>query len=237
MALPKIDAPIHQLELPTTGETVRFRPFLVKEEKILLMAAESQESSEMIDAIKQVINNCMLDDRDVDQMATIDLEYFFIQLRSKSVGDKIKATARHKNSECKTETPIMINLDAVKVETKEGHTNKIDLGNNIGIQLKYPDFKMITKPERISSNDVEKFFELVADSIDNIWEGDQVYLASEQTRQELVEFLESLSNEHFIKVQEFFTGLPTLVYRTKFKCKDCGEEEEVEIRGLSSFFM
>lgn len=237
MALPKIDVPTYSLTLPSSGKQIRFRPFLVKEEKILLMAGESDDPADMVEALKQVINNCAVADIDIEKMPTIDIEYFFVQLRSKSVGDKVRILASHKDSECKYQMPVNINLEHVEVVKDENHTNKIDLGNDIGLTLKYPDFAMVQELEKISGNDIDKFFELVTDSIENIWDAENVYEASEHSEEELKEFLETLNNSAFEKIQQFYTGLPALVYKTRYKCKECGEYEDLELRGLANFFV
>ena len=237
MALPKIDVPIYSIELPSSEKKIKFRPFLVKEEKILLMAGESDDPNDMVEALKQVINNCAIGDLDVEKMPTIDLEYFFINLRAKSVGDKVRILASHKEGDCKYQMPVNINLEQVEVVRGEDHTNKIDFGNDIGMTLKYPDFAMMQKLEGITGNDIEKFFDLVSESIENIWDEDKVYESNDHSKEELIEFLESLNNSAFEKIQQFYTGLPALVYKTRYKCKECGEYEDLEVRGLANFFV
>ena len=237
MALPKIDVPIYSIELPSSEKKIKFRPFLVKEEKILLMAGESDDPNDMVEALKQVINNCAIGDLDVEKMPTIDLEYFFINLRAKSVGDKVRILASHKEGDCKYQMPVNINLEQVEVVRGEDHTNKIDFGNDIGMTLKYPDFAMMQKLEGITGNDIEKFFDLVSESIENIWDEDKVYESADHSKEELIEFLESLNNSAFEKIQQFYTGLPALVYKTRYKCKECGEYEDLEVRGLANFFV
>lgn len=245
MALPKINSPIFELTLPSTGKEIKYRPFLVKEQKLLLMALESKEQKEMLRAIKQIINNCSVDKIDVDELPMFDLEYFFIRLRAKSVGEEIELRVMHPNGKnkdgeaCEHVTNITVDLTAIEVEKEEGHDRKIvlDEGSKIGICLKYPTMAIADKVQLADQQtQIDVILNLVADSVDYIFDSENVYPAKESSRKEILEFINNLSQEQFEKLTNFFNTMPKLKHTLKWKCIACGCQESVTLEGMASFF-
>lgn len=245
MALPKLNSPIYELTLPSSGKEVKYRPFLVKEQKLLLMALESKDQKEMMRAMKQIINNCSVDKIDVDQLPMFDLEYFFIKLRARSVGEVIDLQLMHPNAtnsdmnKCEHVTRSKLNLMDVEVQREEEHTNKIlvDEENMIGVCLKYPTMALADKLQTVSQKtQIETVLDLVAESIDYIYDKDNVYPAKESSKKELLEFVNDLSQDQFKKLTDFFNNMPKLKHKLKWTCAQCGCDEEVEIEGMANFF-
>lgn len=245
MALPKLSSPIFELTLPSSGKEVKYRPFLVKEQKLLLMALESKEQKEMLRAMKQIINNCALDKVDVDAMPMFDLEYFFIKLRAKSVGEEIDLQLMHpggvnsESQECSHVTKFKLNLMNVEVEKPENHTNKIilDEKTGVGICLKYPTMGLADKMQLASQKtQIESVLDLVSDSIDYIYDAGNVYPAKDSSKKELLEFVNDLSQEQFKKLTDFFNDMPKLKHTLKWRCAECGCDESVTIEGMANFF-
>lgn len=234
MALPKIATPRFGLELPSSGKRISFRPFLVKEEKALLMAAQSEDSLAMIDAVKDVIGACC-EDIDVNKLPYFDLEYLFLNIRAKSVGEIIKLEYRHsgglnyKGESCEAITPVEINLETVKVEKTEGHTNKIQIDDNLGVEMRYPninDIKTITE----GKDEIE----MLAKCILSVYDSEDVY--EPDNLQDSVQFLESLNTSQFSKIMQFINTMPKLKHKITYKCKGCGQEDTVVLEGMSDFF-
>lgn len=245
MALPKMNSPIFELTLPSTGKEVKYRPFLVKEQKLLLMALESKEQKEMLRAIKQIINNCSIDKVNVDDLPMFDLEYFFVKLRAKSVGEIVDMRLTHpggKNSEgadCTHVVNFKLNLMDVEVDKPEGHTNKVllDEEKKIGVCLKYPTIALADKIQSAGQqSQIETIISLVSDSIDYIYDAENVYPSKESTKKELVEFVNDLSQEQFKKLTEFFNGIPKLRHEIKWTCPECRAQESVTLEGMANFF-
>lgn len=245
MALPRINTPIYELTLPSTGKQIKYRPFLVKEQKILLMALESREQKEMLNAMKQIINNCAIDKVDVNQLPMFDLEYFFIKLRAKSVGEEIDLQLTHpngKNSEgaiCDHVTKQKLNLMSIEVHKPENHTNKITLDENtkIGVCLKYPTMALADKIQAAEKkSQIETVLDLVTDSIDYIFDSVSVYPAKDSSKKELVDFVNDLSQEQFKMLTDFFNDIPKLKHTVKWRCPECGCDESVDIEGMANFF-
>lgn len=242
--LPKIDVPIHEIKLPLLKKTVKYRPFLVKEEKILLMAMEAGDEKTITEAIKQIINNCCLDDIDVDSLPLVDMEYLFLNLRARSIGEIVELQYKCNNTvkdetgqdtTCNNIVPLEVNLLDVKPTIDKTHTNKIELTPNMGMMMKYPNFKMIETVE--GENEVERLMNLILDSIELIYDKDTIYYSKDVDRKELLEFVESLTKEQFDKVQLFFTTLPKIKKDLDFKCKKCGHSEKITIEGIQNFFV
>ena len=245
MALPKIKSPIFELTLPSSNAQIKYRPFLVKEQKILLMALESQEQGEMFRAIKQIIGNCALDEIDVDELPMFDLEYFFLRLRAKSIGEIVDLRLGHGNKTnskgeiCEHIHNYKINLMDVNVEKSENHNPKIilDVESNIGIALKYPTIALANKMQNAQNqSQIESIVSVVCESVDYIYDMESVYPASETPKEEIVSFVNDLSQEQFTKVTQFFTTMPKLKHSIKWTCPACGCDESVELEGMSSFF-
>jgi len=245
MALPKLNSPIHELTLPSTGKEVKYRPFLVKEQKLLLMALESKEQKEMMRAMKQIINNCAIDKIDVDQLPMFDLEYFFIKLRAKSVGEIIELQLTHPNNtnsdirECSHVTKFKLNLMEVEVQKDADHTNKILIDEDamIGVCLKYPTMALADKMQLVTQkSQIESVLDLVAESIEYIYDKDNVYPAKDTSKKELLDFVNDLSQDQFRKLTDFFGNMPKLKHNLKWTCSECGCEDSVEVEGMANFF-
>lgn len=248
MALPKINAPIFELNLPSTGQSVKYRPFLVKEQKILLMAMSSDDTdnTSMLVAVKQIVNNCLIDDTiNVDKLPMFDLEYMFLRLRAKSIGEEIDLNLRHltgynnKKEECDGVTPLKLNLMEVDVIKSIGHTDKVvlDENENIGVKFKYPDGEMVTtfKPKD-GMTEVEVAEEAMLNCIEYIFDKENIYKIEDTSKEELIDFIESLSQEQFQKLTQFFDTMPKLKHKIEWKCAKCGCNDDITLEGLGNFF-
>jgi hypothetical protein len=240
MALPKIDTPIYELDLPLSKKHVRFRPFLVKEQKNLLMAMESGDSKSIEQNVKQVLNNCTVTENiDIEKLPVLDVEYYFLNLRARSVGEVVENKYRCDNqvdgSACGNIMETSINLLDIKIEGVKENDDVIQLTDTISIKLKYPEFSVINKLSKLTDvSDIA--FEMIADSVEYIFDGEQFYYAKETTTEELVEFIESLNQQQFAKIEDFFANLPKLEKKIEMKCSRCGFEHRLDVEGLESFF-
>jgi hypothetical protein len=240
--LPKIDVPIYEITLPLLQKKVKIRPFRVKEEKILLMAMESEDDAAVLLAIKQIVNNCCVDDMDVDSLPVLDLEYMFLQLRARSIGEIIDLQYRCNNDvdnegetkKCNNIIKLSFNALEVEPQTEEGHKKEIQLTPKLGVVMKYPDFKLVNKLSNLP--ETEMIAKMVAGCIDYIFDNDSVYYAKDASEAELVDFVDSLTREQFAKIQEFFDTVPKMKKNLTFKCSKCGYEEELVLEGIQSFF-
>lgn len=240
MALPKIDTPIYELTLPLSKKHIRYRPFLVKEQKNLLMAMESGEKDSIEKNIKQVLNNCTVTENiDIEKLPVVDVEYYFLQLRARSVGEVVENKYRCDNVvEGKTCGNIMetsLNLLDIKVSGLKEGDDIIQLTEKVSIKLKYPEFSVLKTISNMT-NETDIAFNMIAESIEYIFDGEQMHYAKETTREELVDFLESLNQQQFVKIEEFFTNLPKLEKKIEMKCSRCGFEHKFDVEGLESFF-
>lgn len=234
MALPKINHPTFEVTLPSSKDKIVVRPFLVKEEKILLMAMQGEDSDEIINSIKQVINNCIITEGvDIDKLATFDLEYLFLKIRARSVNNVIKLTYKDLEDELKYD--VEVNLDEVEVKFDPAHTNKIEVTDKLGFYLAYPHAGM---SEKISNTDSEAdlFFDILKNCIDKIYDGDNVYMASDSSSEELEEFLQNLDVKSFKKIQDFFQTMPRLYHEIKYT-NSLGNERTIKLSSLNDFFM
>jgi hypothetical protein len=240
--LPKIDVPIYEITLPLLQKKVKIRPFRVKEEKILLMAMESEDDAAVLLAIKQIVNNCCVDDMDVDSLPVLDLEYMFLQLRARSIGEIIDLQYRCNNEvdnegetkKCNNIIKLSFNALEVEPQTEEGHKKEIQLTPKLGVVMKYPDFKLVNKISNLS--EAEMVAKMVAGCIDYIFDSESVYYAKDASDGELLDFVDSLTREQFEKIQEFFDTVPKMKKNLTFKCSKCGYEEELVLEGIQSFF-
>lgn len=232
MALPKIASPTFVTSLPSTGQKIEYRPFLVKEEKMLLMALEGEDTAEMTRATKQIIEACVLTELDVDKLATFDVEYLFLQLRGKSIGEVIELRVGHtgENPECQHKTDIKINIDDIKVQGINKH-NKIMITDQIGVKVRYPSLNDVVN---LDFDDKEATFKIIASCIDVVFDSDNVY--DEFSHAEMINWLEGLSQAQFDKIAAFFSSIPALRYTVKWKCSKCKQEDHFDLEGLSSFF-
>lgn len=237
MALPLNTAPVYSLIIPSTNKQIKYRPFLIKDEKNLLIAQQSEDPQVMMDTLKGVIKSCVKDEIDVDELATFDVEYIFTQIRAKSVGENVELFL--KCDTCEDEKAVaQINLDLtqLKVEKDPKHTNKIDLFDDVGIALKYPTIELIKKLEGSNTENIDSMFDVVVDCIDYIYTTEEVFHAKEQSREELLEFLNNLSSDQFAKIQTFFETMPKLKKEISYKCPVCGKEHNKVLEGLNNFF-
>lgn len=233
MALPKLDKPLFDLEVPSQNKTVKVRPFVVKEEKILLTAQQSGQEKDIVLGIKQVLTNCIQDPTfDIDSLTTFDLEFMFLKLRSRSVNNIIDVSYR--DNEDDKVYDFQIDLDQVEMLKTKPINNKIMVNENVGIVMKFPSVTILENvPDDIKSTDLVEY--LVRSCIDQIFDENDVYLASETPEEELSEFVDSLDIETFTKIREFFDSLPSLYYKLEYT-NALGNKREIELRTLSDFF-
>jgi T4 bacteriophage base plate protein len=243
--LPKIDVPIYELILPLTKKSIRFRPFLVKEEKILLMAMESEESDAVLLAIKQILTNCCLDDLNVDDLPITDIEYLFLNLRARSVNEIVelpyrcnnKIDANGEQKECGNIVTLQMNLLEIRPEVHEKKIDKIELSQNMGILIKYPSFKMVEEAQKQEGSEVDKLMNILVACIDGVYTEETIFYSKDVPKKELLDFIENLTREQFSKVQEFFETMPKIKKDVDFSCTKCGYQETITIEGLQSFFV
>ena len=238
MPLPKIATPTYELELPSTGKTIQYRPFLVKEEKLLVLALESEDIKEITTAIKNVIKSCIKTRGiKVENLPTFDIEFLFLNIRGKSVGEDIEV-----NLICpddgKTQVPVTINIDDVKIQRTEGHTNKIKLDPTLMMEMKYPSLSEFIKNnfDFKEENVMDQSFELIASCIDKIYNEEEVWAAADCTKKEITTFLESMNSSQFKEIEKFFETMPKLSHKVKITNPNTNVESEVVMEGLSSFF-
>jgi len=237
MALPINSTPVYNLILPSSGKEIKFRPFLIKEEKALLLANQSEDAKVMVDSLKQVIKSCIKDDIDVEDLATFDLEYLFTQIRAKSVGEIVELYLKCDTCEDeKAVAKIEIDLTQIQVEKNPDHVNKIILFDDVGVALKYPTIDVIKRFENIDNANMDEVFSIVIDCIDYIYTTTEVFHAKDQTKDELNTFLNNLSSEQFKKLQDFFETMPRLKHAIDYKCPVCNKEHHKVLEGLQSFF-
>lgn len=233
MSLPKIDYPIHKIKIPSTKKDISFRPFLVREEKLLLMAKESETPSDILSTIKQIINNCCLDPKfDINKLAIFDLEYIFLKLRAISVDNNVKVT--YKDNEDQKLYDFDIPLDKIEIKYPEKINNNIKITNKSGIVMKYPSAALYDDKEFLNL-EKDYMFELIIRCIDSIYFEDQVYECVDYKKEELVEFLEGLDIKTFEKIQAFLVNVPKMEYVIKYK-NSLDSEREIILSSLNDFF-
>jgi hypothetical protein len=243
MALPKLDVPIFTIDLPLSKTKLRYRPFLVKEEKLLLIAMESDDEKTIMDTIVQIINNCCLDDVDTNSLPVTDVEFFFLHLRARSIGEivdlqykcnnKVKDEAGEEK-ECGNNVKLKVNVLEIQPTFNKKHTNKIELTSKLGVVMKYPNFSIIDKVK--STNDVEQILDIICNCVDYIYDEDTIYYRKDIDDSELTEFIENLTQKQFEKVQAFFETVPAIKKELDFKCNKCGYEEKITVEGIQNFF-
>jgi hypothetical protein len=239
MALPMNSTPIYNLVVPSTKKSVTYRPFLVKDQKALLVAQQSADQRVMIDTLKEVIKSCITEPIDVNKLAIFDIEYIFTQLRSKSVGETVdiilSCDEDHGSDNEKAKIKYTVDLSEIKVQEKEGHTDKIGLFGDVGVVMKYPNIDDIKKLQggEVTNEDT---FKLVAASIDYIYDNDAVYHAKDQTEQELMDFINNLTSEQFGKIQSFFDTMPKMTHTINYNCPVCNKAHKIVLEGMESFF-
>ena len=238
MPLPKIAAPTYRLELPSTGQEINYRPFLVKEEKVLVIALESEENKQITNAIKTVIKNCILTKGiKVETLPTFDIEYLFLNIRGKSVGEEIEVNVICPDDEV-TQVPVTIDLDDIQVQKNDEHTNKIKLDDTLMMEMKYPSLDEFIKNnfDFNDENSMDQSFNLIASCVSNIFSEDEVWAAEDCTKKELKEFLEQMNSAQFKDIEKFFETMPKLSHKIKVTNPKTKVESEVVLEGLASFF-
>ena len=240
MPLPKIATPSYELELPSSGKTIKYRPFLVKEEKLLVIALESNDTKQITNAIKAVIRACVLTKGvKVESLPTFDIEYLFLNIRGKSVGEDISVNLTCPDDN-KTQVNVTISLDDIKVKKSDEHSNKIKLDNNLMMELKYPSLNEFIKsnfdPNDTSKNPMEQSFDLVGSCIDKIYTEDDVWIAADCTKKEITDFLDSMNSSQFKQVENFFESMPKLTHTVKVLNPNTKVESDIVLEGLASFF-
>ena len=238
MPLPTITTPTYELELPSTGNPIKYRPFLVKEEKLLVLALETEDTKEISNAIKAVLKNCIQTKGvKVETLPTFDIEYLFLNIRGKSVGEEIEVNLIAPD-DGETSVPVTINIDEIKVQKKEDHTNKIKLDDNLMMEMKYPSLDQFIKNNFDMSGNVgiDQSFDLIASCVDKIYSQEEVWVAADVTKKELVEFLEQMNSIQFKQIEKFFETMPKLSHEITFTNPKTKVESTVVLEGLSSFF-
>lgn len=238
MPLPKISTPTYELELPSTGQTIKYRPFLVREEKLLVLALESEDTKQITNAIKTVIKNCIeTKGIKVESLPTFDIEYLFLNIRGKSVGEEIEVNIICPDDE-ETTVPVKIDVDDIRVQKNPEHTNKIRLDDSIMMEMKYPSLDQFIKSnfDFTADNTMDQSFELIASCIDKIYTEEEVWASGDVTKKELTEFLDQMNSSQFKEIEKFFETMPKLSHTIKVINPKTEVESEVILEGLSSFF-
>ena len=238
MPLPKIATPTYELELPSTGATVKYRPFLVKEEKVLVIALESEDNKQITNAIKAVLKNCIITKGiKVEKLPTFDIEYLFLNIRGKSVGEELEVNIICPDDET-TQVPVTINLDEIKVEKSEDHSNKIKIDSSIMMELKYPSLDEFIKNnfDFNEKNAMEQSFDLIASCIDKVYTEDEVWASADCTKKEMKDFLEQMNSSQFKEIEKFFETMPKLSHTVKVTNPKTKVESDIVLEGLASFF-
>ena len=238
MPLPKIATPTYQLELPSTGKTISYRPFLVKEEKVLVIALESEDTKQITSAIKAVLKGCILTKGvKVETLPTFDIEYLFLNIRGKSVGEDLEVNVTCPDDNA-TQVPVTIFLDDIEVQKDENHTNKIKVDDSIMMELRYPSLDQFIK-NNFDFNDksaMDQSFDLIASCIDKIYTEDEVWAAADCTKKEMKDFLEQMNSSQFQSIEQFFETMPKLSHTIKVTNPKTKVESDVVLEGLASFF-
>ena len=240
MTLPKIDVPVYDITLPSNGKTIKIRPFVVKEEKLLLMAIESGDNENIIKTTKQVINNCIVSgDLDLEKMPFFDVDYLFIALRAKSIGENIETSYVCNNLvdgiKCGGTFDAVIDISNCVIEKKDDITMDISLSSKLSMKMKYPSYS-IMKMISGSENNFQKKIRVISSCIERITNGDQTYSSKDFSKEELVDFIDGLTREQFVKLEEFVDNLPSFVIETNGTCPKCGFKHEIKYKDFTRFF-
>lgn len=243
--LPKIDVPIYNVKLLSTGKSLRFRPFTVKEEKLFLMANEGEDLTTVVDTIKQILNNCILDEFDIDSLPLFDIEHLFLNIRARSIGEVVNLKYKCNNDvldeetkeekKCNNVVQIDLNVLDIHPEKQEGHTTKIEITEKLGIIMKYPNFETLKKFKDVSEAD--SIIKMAVNCIDYVYDADKIYYAKDSQEEDLIEFIESMQSKDLEKIKTFFDTMPKVKKDVDFKCNKCGHEEKIEVEGIQNFFV
>ena len=237
MPLPKISTPTYELVLPSSGRKIKYRPFLVKEEKILIIALESQNQKQIANSIKSILSNCILTrGTKVEKLSTFDIEYLFLNVRGKSVGEQIEVMVTCPDDE-KTQVPMSINIDSIKVEKSKDHKTDIKLDEQYTLKMRYPSLNEFIKSNfSVEEMKVDDTFDLIASCIDQIYSEEESWTQEDCTKKEMVDFLEQLNSSQFKEIETFFETMPKLSHKVKVKNPNTGVESEIVLEGLQNFF-
>ena len=250
MTLPKIDTPIYELDLPLSKTHIKFRPFLVREQKMLLIAMESDDKEDIERNIRQVLANCTLTEGlDIDRLPILDVEFYFINLRARSVGEIVENKYRCENKvpagpeepfesgqiSCNNLMDVSVNLLDIKPETDKLPDAEIKITPQITVKMKYPEFSVLERAAKFEST-TDMAFDMIIESIEAIWDGEQWYYAKDSEPGEMVEFVENLNRDQFAKIEAFFSNLPKLEKKINVTCGKCGFAHTIEVEGLQNFF-
>ena len=238
MPLPKIATPTYELELPSTGASIKYRPFLVKEEKVLVIALESEDNKQITNAIKAVLKSCILSKGiKVESLPTFDIEYLFLNIRGKSVGEDLEVNIICPDDN-KTQVPTTINLDDIQVQRDENHTNKIKVDESIMMEMRYPSLDQFIKNnfDFKEGSQLDQSFDLIASCIDKIYTEDEVWAAADCTKKEMKDFLEQMNSNQFKEIESFFETMPKLSHTVKVTNPKTKVKSDVVLEGLASFF-
>ena len=238
MPLPKIATPTYELELPSTGQSINYRPFLVKEEKLLVLALETEDTKQITTAIKNVLKNCVLTKGvKVDQLPTFDIEFLFLNIRGKSVGEEIEVNIVCPDDE-ETQVPVTSNLDDIGIQKNDTHSNQIKLDIDLMMELKYPSLEQFIKNnfDFDDANAMDQSFDLIAACIDKIYTADEVWAVADCTKKEVKEFLEQMNSSQFKEIEKFFETMPKLSHTVKVTNPKTKVKSDVVLEGLASFF-
>jgi hypothetical protein len=239
MPLPKIATPTYELEIPSSKKKVKYRPFLVKEEKVLIIAMESEDPKQIASAVKTVIKNCILSRGiKVEDLSTFDIEYLFLNIRGKSVGEEVEVLVTCPDDGV-TQIPVVIGLDEIKVQESENHTRDIKLDENLSLRMKYPSMEEFVKSNFALDGNInlDDTFDLISSCIEQVYSEEESWTASDCSKKELMEFMEQLSSKQFKEIENFFETMPKLSHTFKVKNPNTGVESEVVLEGLSAFFV
>ena len=236
MALPILDTATYELTLPSSDVQVKYRPFLVKEEKILLMAMESENAAEITKALKEIVHTCTFGTINVDMLPTFDLEYIFLNIRAKSVGEVAKLKLLCPDDK-ETYANVELDLSKVEVQVDDKHSNEIQINDKIKMVMKYPTINSFDPTVDASKLKTEQLFDIIADTVYEIYDGETVHKGSDYSKEEMKKFIESLTSEHFQKIQTFFNTMPRLQHELEVENPKTKVKSKVVLSGLQSFFV
>ena len=235
MALPTVNSPTYELKLHSVDQKIKYRPFLVKGDKILLTALEGGETADIVRATKEIIKNCCLTDNiEIEKLPAFDIELFFLNLRARSVGENVEVNLSCQEKSCEGETPVVVNLDGVGLDTGKDHKDIVRLTDKIKVKLKYPNIDRMTRPP--DESQMDSIFEITKACVDTIQDGTEMHDIKDYTEKELEDFIMSLNQQQFGKIIAFFNTMPKLRHELKFSCQKCNKKQEVVLEGLQSFF-
>ena len=244
MALPKIDVPIYEVKIPSSGKTIRFRPFTVKEEKLFLMAAQGDDTTTSIKTIVQVLNNCVLDDIDVEKMPLFDIEFLFLNLRARSISEVVELSYKCNNTvqeengaekRCNNVVNINVNILEIQPTNDPTHSTKIELSDKLGLVMRYPNMDFLGTD--VTRDEFSIVIDLIIDCIEYIYDDESIYYSKDSTKEELTDFLDSLPSRDLEKIKSFFDTSPKMKKDLDFKCNKCGHNEKITLEGIESFFV